>query len=311
MIRLEHITAAPGGVPVLTDLSLEVAPGETLALLGPSGSGKSTLLRVVAGLLRPAAGRVHLGGRDVTGEPAHRRSVGLVFQDGVLFPHLDVAGNVAFGLPQPRHGAGRIDEVLRMVGLPGFERRRVATLSGGEAQRVALARALAPQPSVLLLDEPLSALDGPLRRRLQSDLESIFRHADITAVHVTHDVAEAFALGDRVALIRTGRVVQVARPEQLWRQPASGWVAEFIGRGNVTRHAGRSVSIAPEAITITAGGDATVEEVERDGPLVRVAVRERDGRRLVAALATSSTPRTGDRVTVAIDSAGIAELLDD
>ncbi len=232
-LALRDIDVALDGRPIVTGVSLEVAAGERLALLGPSGSGKSTILRVVAGLLRPTSGRVLLDGRDVTDVPPHRREIGLVFQDAALFPHRDVAGNVGFG---PRvTGVGdeerqaRVDEALSLVGLSGSERRDVTTLSGGEAQRVALARALAPRPRVLLLDEPLGALDGPLRLRLQSDLRSLFEKLALTVVHVTHDVGEAFALGDRVAVLRAGRLAQVAPPHELWARPADDWVARFLG----------------------------------------------------------------------------------
>ena len=220
---LEDVDVVLDGRPIVRDVGLSVGTGERLAVLGPSGSGKSTILRVATGLLRPSRGRVLLDGHDVTGEPPHRRGIGLVFQDAALFPHRDVAGNVGFGprvagLPAAER-EGRVREALALVGLAGAERRDVATLSGGEAQRVALARALAPRPGVLLLDEPLGALDGPLRERLQTDLRALFEALGLTVVHVTHDVGEAFALGDRVAILRDGRVAQVAPPDELWARP--------------------------------------------------------------------------------------------
>jgi thiamine transport system ATP-binding protein len=188
--------------PVLDGVSLDVAPDEVVALLGPSGSGKSTLLRVVAGLLEPDAGRVLWDGSDVTGVPAHRRRFGLVFQDALLFPHLDVGRNVAYGLRVAGLGrddaSGRVDELLAAVGLPGFAGRDVATLSGGEAQRVALARALAPQPRLLLLDEPFGALDRELRDRLATEVRALLHRLGTPAIHVTHDLAEAGLVGDRV-----------------------------------------------------------------------------------------------------------------
>ena len=185
----------------------------------------------------------------MTRVPAHRRGVGLVFQDAALFPHRDVAGNVGFGprvagLPEDEREA-RVSEALELVGLAGTERRDVTTLSGGEAQRVALARALAPRPEVLLLDEPLGALDGPLRRRLQTDLRELFERLRLTVVHVTHDVGEAFELGDRVAVLRDGRVAQVATPDELWARPADDWVARFLGMTNVVPDGDRATVIRP------------------------------------------------------------------
>ena len=206
------MTTRFGAKTALDDLSLDVSTGEVVSVLGASGSGKSTLLRVVAGLQRPDAGRVTLDGQDLGPVPPHRRGIGLVFQDHALFHHRDVAANVAFGLRMRGDARDRIDrrvdELLELVGLPGFERRSVATLSGGEQQRVALARALAPEPRILLLDEPLGSLDRPLRERLLADLDRLFTEIDLTALYVTHDHAEAFRLGDRIALIREGRIAQ-------------------------------------------------------------------------------------------------------
>jgi thiamine transport system ATP-binding protein len=190
---------------VLDGVSLAVAPGEIVGLLGPSGSGKSTLLRVIAGLHLPDRGTVCWDGHDLAGVPPHRRGVGLVFQDLQLFPHKDVAANVGFGLRMQGQGRAaverRVAELLDLVGLPGFERRRVTTLSGGEAQRVALARALAPEPRVLLLDEPLAALDRDLHDRLAVEVRQLLRRVGITAVHVTHDEDEARTIGDRLVVL--------------------------------------------------------------------------------------------------------------
>ncbi|WP_353709476.1 ABC transporter ATP-binding protein [Cellulosimicrobium sp. ES-005] len=219
------------GTTAVAGVTLDVAPGEVLALLGPSGCGKSSLLRAVAGLEPVAAGSVAWDGRDLTGVPVHRRGFGLMFQEGQLFPHRDVAGNVAYGiggLPRAARDA-RVAELLDVVGLAGYERRAVATLSGGERQRVALARSLAPRPRLLLLDEPLSALDRGLRERLALDLREALRATGTTAVFVTHDHDEAFTVADRVAVMDAGRLLQVAPPEDLWRAPASRRVAEFLG----------------------------------------------------------------------------------
>jgi thiamine transport system ATP-binding protein len=205
MLAVEDVTVRFGERTVLHNVSLSVETGEIVALLGPSGCGKSTLLRVIAGLQIPDCGAVLWDGADLAGVPPHRRGIGLVFQDLQLFPHKDVGGNVAFGLRM--QGARRelitaqVAQLLDLVGLPGFERRRVATLSGGEAQRVALARALAPEPKVLLLDEPLGALDRDLHDRLALDVRALLRQVGITAVHVTHDEAEARVIGDRLVVL--------------------------------------------------------------------------------------------------------------
>ncbi|MTG90587.1 ATP-binding cassette domain-containing protein [Cellulosimicrobium sp. BIT-GX5] len=219
------------GTTAVAGVTLDVPPGEVLALLGPSGCGKSSLLRAVAGLEPVASGAVAWDGRDLAGVPVHRRGFGLMFQEGQLFPHRDVAGNVAYGiagLPRAARDA-RVTELLDVVGLAGYGRRAVATLSGGERQRVALARSLAPRPRLLLLDEPLSALDRGLRERLALDLREALRATGTTAVFVTHDHDEAFTVADRVAVMDAGRLLQVASPEDLWRAPASRRVAEFLG----------------------------------------------------------------------------------
>ena len=210
-------------------VGLAVATGEVVALLGPSGSGKSSLLRAVAGLEPLAGGDVTWDGASVVPVPVHRRGFGLLFQDGQLFAHRDVAGNVGYGLRGDPHAAARIAALLELVGLPGQQRRDPATLSGGERQRVALARALAPRPRLLLLDEPLSALDRALRERLAGDLRAALVATGTTAVLVTHDQDEAFAVADRVAVMAGGRLLQVAPPGDLWRAPASREVAAFLG----------------------------------------------------------------------------------
>jgi thiamine transport system ATP-binding protein len=214
-------------------VDLTVAAGEVVCLLGPSGCGKTTLLRAVAGLVEPAAGGIAWDGSDLAGVPPHRRRMGLMFQDYALFPHLDVAANVGFGLRMQglpaAMVASRAAEALELVGLGGQGRRPVGSLSGGEQQRVALARALAPEPRLLLLDEPLAALDRGLRARLLAELVELLDRLDVTALHVTHDQEEAFALGDRVAVMEAGRIVQVDTPEALWRAPGTAAVARFLG----------------------------------------------------------------------------------
>lgn len=243
---LDALSKRYGDVRAVDGVTLSLADGETLALLGPSGCGKSTLLRLTAGLEPPDAGRVVLDGLDVTDVPPQRRRFGMVFQDYALFPHLDVERNVAFGLVERRspleERKRRTDELLNLVGLAGLEHRRVTELSGGQQQRVALARALAPDPSVLLLDEPLSNLDEALRAALKEELREILGQLDTHAIYVTHDQTEAFTIADRVAVMREGSIVQVGTREELLERPAGVWLARFLGHENVfdTEVAGRA-----------------------------------------------------------------------
>ncbi len=312
MLRVEDVSVRFDGTAALAGVTVEVAEGEIVTVLGPSGSGKSTLLRVIAGLQRPDSGRVLLDGRDLVSTPAHLRGIGLVFQDHALFHHRDVFGNVAFGLRMrddpPEQIETRVHELLELVGLAGFERRPVATLSGGEQQRVALARALAPAPRVLLLDEPLGSLDRRLRDRLLDDLERMFETLDVTALYVTHDQAEAFALGDRVAVMRAGGIVQVGTPDELWAEPVDEDVARFLGLANVRD----GTVIRPEAVRVSpagaGAGDGVVVEVVRQGPLVRLTVDLDRGGTLVAAVAALEHPQPGNRVRVEIDEGGLVRL---
>ncbi len=232
MLELVGISKRFGDVTAVADFSLSVPHGELLALLGPSGCGKTTVLRIVAGLEKPDSGQVLLGGRDATPWPPERRGVGLVFQSYALFPHLSVAGNVAYGL----RGAARwrrVRELLELVDLSGYERRKPHELSAGQQQRVALARALAPEPKVLLLDEPLSALDAALRKELRGELRALLKRMGMTALYVTHDQEEALALADRVAVMQEGRLEQVDVPEGLYNRPKTPFVASFLGRANL------------------------------------------------------------------------------
>ena len=308
MLQIDSATVTFDAAKALDAASLDVADGEVVTVLGPSGSGKTTLLRAIAGLQVPDSGRVLLDGIDLAGTPPHRRGVGLVFQDHALFPHRDVFGNVAFGLrmrgASPDLIATRTAELLALVGLAGLGERSVGTLSGGEQQRVALARALAPEPRILLLDEPLGSLDRRLRDRLLDDLERLFDELAVTAVYVTHDQTEALTLGDRVAVMRDGHVVQVATPDELWARPLDEDVARFLGLGNVVD----GEIVRPEAVRVrpTAGdGQGVVEQAVRVGPVVRMRVRLDDGRTLEAAVAAIAHPRVGDRVDVEVDQEGI------
>ncbi|MBA3434084.1 MAG: ABC transporter ATP-binding protein [Actinobacteria bacterium] len=313
MLRVEDVTVRFDGKAALDGVTLEVLDGEVVTVLGPSGSGKSTLLRVIAGLQRPDSGRVLLDGEDLISVPPHRRGIGLVFQDHALFHHRDVRANVAFGLRMRDDARGeverRVTELLELVGLSGYERRAIATLSGGEQQRVALARALAPEPRVLLLDEPLGSLDRRLRDRLLDDLEQIFETLATTALYVTHDQGEAFALGDRVALMRAGAIVQLGTPDELWAHPADEDTAHFLGLGNVRD----GQLVRPEAISVRRvqngeRGDGVVEAAARQGPTIRLLVRLDSGERLEAAVAALDHPSSGDRVHVEIDERGIVRL---
>jgi len=237
MLEIVDIWKSYEGQPLLQGISFSVAANETICLLGPSGSGKSTLLRIIAGLETPEQGQVCWGGQDLASLPAHRRHFGLVFQDYALFPHLDVAGNVGFGLKmadRPQAEARlRIDSLLEQVNLGGFAHRRVTDLSGGEQQRVALARALAPEPRLLMFDEPLGALDRSLRERLLQELREILHSTGVPAIYVTHDQEEAFQLADRILMLHQGKIVRAGTPADIWKEPGSAWVASFLDIGNV------------------------------------------------------------------------------
>lgn len=236
MLEIEQLSVQYGETLALDAVDLTVADHEVVCVLGPSGSGKSTLLRAVAGLEPPVHGQVKWDGEDVTRVPPHRRQFGLMFQDHALFPHRDVLGNVAFGLRMQRQSSAAVDAGARValarVGLEGFEHRRVRELSGGEQQRVALARALAPDPRLLMLDEPLGSLDRELRERLAAELRALFVALEMTALFVTHDQDEAFALADRVVIMRAGTIEQVGPPQQVWHHPETEFVARFLGFAN-------------------------------------------------------------------------------
>ncbi len=237
MLDIRHLYKAFGHKRALDGVSLKVATGEIVALLGPSGCGKSTLLGLVAGLDTPDAGAVFWDGQNLEKTPTHRRQFGLMFQDYALFPHLSVQDNVGFGLQMagwaPQARLERAAEMLALVDLQGFETRSVTNLSGGEQQRVALARALAPRPRLLMLDEPLGALDRTLRERLVGDLRRILRQLGQTTLYVTHDQEEAFTIADRVALLNAGQLVQSGSPAELYAAPVSPFAARFMGLTNL------------------------------------------------------------------------------
>ncbi len=237
LLSVRDVRLRYGETPALGGVSLEVAEGEISAVIGPSGCGKTSLLRVIGGLERAGSGEVWLDGRRIDAVPAHRRGIGLMFQELALFPHLDVESNVAFGLRMQGLGgaarADRVAEMLALVGLSGYGGRKVHELSGGERQRVALARSLAPRPRLLMLDEPVGALDRALREELLAELAVILRSQGLTAIYVTHDQEEAFALADRVLVMQGGLARQSGRPEEIYGAPADAWVARFLGRTNL------------------------------------------------------------------------------
>jgi thiamine transport system ATP-binding protein len=327
LLELAGVTVRFGPRTALDAVDLQVAEHEIVCLLGPSGSGKSTLLRVVAGLQGADAGRVLLGGADQARVPVHRRGVGLMFQDHQLFPQRDVGGNVAFGLRM--HGADRgeqvrrTDELLRLVGLPGARRRSVAALSGGEQQRVALARALAPEPRLLMLDEPLGQLDRGLRERLVVELRDLFGRLGTTVLAVTHDQGEAFALADRVVVMREGRIAQAGTPLEVWQRPASAFVARFLGFDNVmaatvegtaahtewgkvpvpdgSPQGARTVLVRPDGVRLTdpsEGLRCTVESRTFRGSHVAVRLRPEEGPPLEAECSLGQAPALGTAVGV-------------
>jgi len=262
LLQVSHIYKSFDDAPLLRDVSFDVASREIVCLLGPSGCGKTTLLRIIAGLEQPESGQVLVEGQDIAGTPVHQRGFGLMFQDLALFPHKNVRDNVAFGLRManltPLAIDLRVREVLELVGLAGFERRDVNQLSGGEQQRVALARSLAPRPRLLMLDEPLSSLDRTLRERLMNELRDILTRVGQTAIYVTHDQQEAFALADRVVIINAGRVAQIGAPQQVYRNPADAFVAGFLGLTNLIR--GRRSEVGDQRLVQTALGALTMPD---------------------------------------------------
>jgi putative spermidine/putrescine transport system ATP-binding protein len=279
-LSLRRLRKRYGAVTAVDEVSLDVAPGEFLSLLGPSGCGKSTVLRIVAGLVEPDGGQVLLAGDDVTRVPVHRRNVGLVFQSYALFPHMTVFENVAFGprrrrLPEPEVHA-RVGRVLDLVRLAELGARHPRELSGGQQQRVALARALVTEPRVLLLDEPLSNLDALLRDEMRVELKRLQERLGTTMIFVTHDQAEALTLSDRVVVMDRGRVEQVGRPEEVYRRPATGFVARFLGRANFL--AGVVTGRDAAGVTLKLDAGLTVRAAAGEGApagqRVQVAIRQ-------------------------------------
>lgn len=281
VVEFRGVTKRYGEVVAARDIDLEVAAGEFLSFLGPSGCGKTTSLRLIAGFEQPSQGEILLEGEQVNGIPPYRRPVNMVFQQYALFPHLNVADNVAYGLkqrsprPSRREVESRVSATLELVQLAGYEKRRIWEMSGGQQQRVALARALINKPKVLLLDEPLAALDRKLRREMQIELQNLQRNVGITFILVTHDQEEALSMSDRVCIMRDGQIVQVGTPRALYDRPTSRYVADFIGKSNFFEGAVQGTNGLLTQIALDGGVSITASEVSgfTAGERVSVSVR--------------------------------------
>ncbi len=338
-VRVRGLSKSFGPVHAVRELSLEIERGELMAVLGPSGCGKTTLLRVIAGFEQPDAGCVVVSDEVVAGPgriiPPEKRRVGMVFQDYALFPHLSVEGNVAFGLTnRPREERDALTRrTLELVGLQHKARCNVHELSGGERQRVALARALAPEPELVLLDEPFSSLDATLRGGLRREVELILRDAEATALLVTHDQEEALSLADRVAVMRDGEIVQVGPPVEVYGKPATRWAAQFVGEVNVLSGVARGggvetelgvfdlrapasgsvhVAVRPEQFELRADGNGNARVVAREfrGHDVLYRLRHEGGKTLLVQLPSLELHEVGDSVFVRPAPAAVTALVD-
>jgi putative spermidine/putrescine transport system ATP-binding protein len=342
-LRLEACAKTfPNGTRALEAVTLHVDRGETVVFLGPSGCGKTTLLRIIAGLEGPdAGGRVLFNGNDVTDVPIERRNVGMVFQSYALFPNMSVAENIGYGLKirgmSGKERGARITDLMELTGIGGLEQRRIDQLSGGQRQRVALARAVAVHPSVLLLDEPLTALDAALRERLRGELDRLLRALGITTIYVTHDQAEAMALGDRIVVMRNGAIVQIGSPRSVYFEPMSRFVAEFVGAANIlhatvedgyavlpggrmrmpdgTAAGPATAMLRPEAIAIidSEGADlcGTVETVSFIGDRQRLTITGAADRPIVVEAPNSLAVEAGQRVGLGIEPRTVRLLPED
>jgi putative spermidine/putrescine transport system ATP-binding protein len=293
-VRLEGVRKTYGDVAAVDGIDLDVAGGEFFTLLGPSGSGKTTTLRIIAGFEQPDAGSVRLGDADITRRPPYARDVNTVFQDYALFPHMTVAENVAYGLRVKGVPRGertkRVDEVLERVRLAGYGRRKPIQLSGGQRQRVALARSIVNRPQVLLLDEPLGALDLKLRQEMQLFLKTLQRELRMTFLYVTHDQEEALTMSDHVAVFNEGRVEQVGSPHEVYERPATEFVAGFVGTSNILERGGRRIGVRPERIVLDGAGEpAMVADAVFVGSFVRYLVDTDAGDRLTVVRQSDGT----------------------
>jgi spermidine/putrescine transport system ATP-binding protein len=279
-IEISGLTKRFGDIVAVDDVTLTVRPGELLTLLGPSGCGKTTLLRLLSGFEQPSAGSIRISGVDVTSLPPHRRDINQVFQSYALFPHMTVRENIAFGLRMrrcpPTEIAEKVAAVIALVSLGGMEGRHANELSGGQRQRVALARAIVPGPRVLLLDEPLSALDAKLRREMQVELKRLQRQLGLTTILVTHDQEEALAMSDRIAVMRAGRIEQLGTGEQVYHAPRTAYVADFLGESNLLR------------ARVTGSGGASIE------------LEAADGWKIAAVMSTPGPAREGEQRTISM-----------
>jgi len=321
-VRFQKVSRHFGQVRAVDGVDLEIAPGEFFAMLGPSGSGKTTCLRLIAGFEQPTSGHIQIFGETAEGVPPYRRNVNTVFQDYALFPHLNILDNVAYGLMVKGVGkAERLREAekaLELVKLPGYGARRPGQLSGGQRQRVALARALVNKPKVLLLDEPLGALDLKLREQMQEELKSLQRALGITFVFVTHDQGEALSMADRVAVFNDGGIVQEGTPHDIYRRPKTRFVADFVGSSNVIAPEfmaslggeKRWASLRPEAIRLGDGAEARVENASFLGAATRLTVDIRGTRLHVMLPAGADVPDVGSSVRLGWQP-GVVHYMDD
>jgi ABC-type Fe3+/spermidine/putrescine transport system ATPase subunit len=350
ILRLAKISKRFGQTLIADDLSLEVQRGEFFTFLGPSGSGKSTILRMVAGLERPDSGRIEIDGRDVSDTPPWRRNLGMMFQQYAIFPHMSVAANVGYGLKIQHIDASirskRVDDMLRLVGLTDAASKDPTVLSGGEQQRVALARALAPQPKIVLLDEPLSALDERIRRAMQNELKRVHSETQTTFLYVTHDQEEALTMSDRIAVLNNGKCAQCDRPEQLYRHPRSVFVANFFRGCNVLRTederidngsaryviagfaipnvplvaratVGKHVAIRAEDVAIAAAAAASVcqlsgilEDITYRGTVLDYVLRLPDNQRIIATVTRRMEIPLNNMVSIGINPEHVIPLDD-
>ena len=314
---MSRLTKKYGEVVAVAGIDLEIAQGEFFTMLGPSGSGKTTTLRMIAGFEDPSSGTIELAGEDVSGVPPYDRAVNTVFQDYALFPHMSVGENVEYGLKVARvhrdERARRSDEALEMVRLPGYAERKPGELSGGQRQRVALARAIVNRPKVLLLDEPLGALDLKLREEMQSELKAIQGEVGITFVYVTHDQDEALTMSDRIAVFNNGRIEQVSPPLELYEHPANEFVAGFVGVSNLIERDGRRMTVRPEKIELLEPGaqadhlqteSGRIVDVSYAGSVTRFTVQLEQGEKLqvvrqnVESASSGALPEQGNEVLV-------------
>ena len=316
-IRLSNLTKKYGEVVAVAGIDLEIARGEFFTMLGPSGSGKTTTLRMIAGFEDPSSGAIELAGEDVSGVPPYDRAVNTVFQDYALFPHMSVGENVEYGMKVARVDKGergkRRDEALEMVRLPGYGDRKPGELSGGQRQRVALARAIVNRPKVLLLDEPLGALDLKLREEMQSELKTIQGEVGITFVYVTHDQDEALTMSDRIAVFNNGRIEQISPPLELYEHPANEFVAGFVGVSNLVERDGKRMTVRPEKIELLEPGaqpdhlqteSGRIVDVSYAGSVTRFTVQLEHGEKLqvvrqnVESASSGALPAQGNEVLV-------------